>query len=187
MMDGLQQRKLGVRDIGYWRFGLLVILLISVIAFIKYRQWTLEHQPTLAQEKLQQVISAKQKNLNEAGRTGSYFNGRAWQEMGDSKTLWVIGFNEGILNGVSRSAKPKSDDELNNLCEHLMIPKNYPYAVVVSEINKLYENKSNLSIPIAWAFNWTIAKIGGVSSDELQRHLVNLRRMADENFSEVGK
>jgi hypothetical protein len=177
---GLPQRKLGVKDIGYWRFGLLVVLLIGVLVFFKYRQWTSEQETKQQAMSIKQEISTKQEILNKTGKTGFHFNGRAWKEMGDSKVLWVIGFNEGIFDGVSRIAKPKSEAELNKLCEGMMAPRNVNFAVVASEIDKLYEDDSNLPIPIAWAFDWTITKTGGATPNELQRQLANLRRAANE-------
>jgi hypothetical protein len=183
--NDLPQRKLGVRDIGYWRVGLCVALVIGLWAFVTYRQRTQEQQEAAAK----QEIATKQEIVKTVGMTSSQFNGRAWKEFGnDAKVSWVVGFDEGIFDGVSRSARPKSEDELNRLCGPLMIPKGFPYATLASEIDKLYENAANLPIPIPWAFDWTIAKIkNAASDDELQRHLATLRQRANELVLEDGK
>lgn len=51
---------------------------------------------------------------------------------------------------------------------------------VASEIDKFYEEASNVLIPIFAAREWVIAKMKGVTPDWLQEELARLRRVFNE-------
>jgi len=112
-------------------------------------------------------------------------NGRVWKAMGNYSVLWLRGYEEGISKGIYEATrlnvtKDKLEAELLKVQDKTSIPKNLTIRDVASEIDKFYEEDSNVLIPVSSVRDWVIKKMNGATPSELQASLVALRRKANE-------
>jgi hypothetical protein len=119
--------------------------------------------------------------------TGILVNGKGWKEMGGDRVIWLVGFEELISDRVPAFARLASDAELDELCGRMTIPKNFTSTDAVSEIDKFYQDPSNIPIAIIRARTWVILKMKGATPVELQEKLVEFRRYTKEEQNAPSK
>ena len=115
-------------------------------------------------------------------------NGRVWKAMGNYSVLWLRGYEEGIAKGIyeatrSNVTKDKLEAELLKARDKTSIPQNLTIRDVASEIDKFYEDGSNVLIPVSSVRDWVITKMNGATPSELQASLEALRQTAKQKPS----
>jgi hypothetical protein len=107
--------------------------------------------------------------------TGSSMNGRGWKTLGNCKVVFLMGFEDGMFGGLIIGRPDATYPEINKL--YAENTSKLTHAEIISEIDKFYEEASNVLIPVHAAHGWVIQKIKGATPDDLQKQLVRLRQV----------
>lgn len=114
--------------------------------------------------------------LDDFDQTGGWANGRMWEKM--DLQLQIM-FLYGIESGISLLL-----DDLDNLNDkkYSTIKKKYfmggfNFSEIANQVNLIYSDRANIRIPIPHIYVYTIKKLRGASTKELEDELVLLRKL----------
>ncbi len=124
--------------------------------------------PILAQDSLAKQI-----------RTSGLLNGRAWEKVQyDDKTLFLAGLVDGITMFFDEYFIIAKNEK-----EEIKITKVFMENVhqaqlndIIQPIDAFYADRTNIRIPIAYAYKYVLMKIKGASPKELDEYASKLRR-----------
>jgi hypothetical protein len=100
--------------------------------------------------------------------TNGEFNGLYWQEITeDQKLMFVTGF----LAGVRDRTVPGGDFTCKPVIMFWdLLPKGTTYGRIISEVDSFYSTAPNVPFPLDTALVYSLAKLNGVSAEELQKY-----------------
>jgi hypothetical protein len=138
---------------------IVVVMVLGLVAFI---------QPAGAQpQSAQSVVS------DPTMGTEGFINGRAWEKIDlQAQITYLAGVQEGAMFLVNRepSAHPEEFTwVLNNLWAGLT-------AEIAPQITAFYKDRSNIRVPVVYAFTYVAKKVKGASRKELDDYSAMLRR-----------
>jgi hypothetical protein len=136
-------------------------------------------------------LSAQESILN------ADFNGRLWGELSDySKGAVVTSIDQGMSltaeklafsHNLTKNQKHIIIDEI----EPIMMGSGFTYGELTQMIDEFYRDRSNIIIPIAVAYVYSVKKAKGEAPDSLENYLAKLRRVwnkkAEENKMKNGR
>jgi len=96
-------------------------------------------------------------------------NGRGWNKLETeiARVAYVVGYAEGLKNGLGAGSQEVYD---------LLYPEILSNAGIVHEIDRFYEDRTNILIPVSSIFRWLAMKTRGTSMTELDDYVSELRR-----------
>ena len=106
--------------------------------------------------------------------TGDRINGRGWNKMGVSKVYFLMGYEEGLYTGILSAFASFSSSEANFESAY---PQKLARTEIVSEIDKVYKEASNVRIPVYDVIRWVAMKSRGESLSSLEENLARLRKL----------
>ena len=90
-------------------------------------------------------------------------------------------YTEGIKEGMQIATSYLSGDERRRILGEVQA-KGFSPRDYVKELDELYQDRENLSIPITTAYMWVNLKLKGeLSKQELQRKLMELRKQVPKS------
>ena len=109
------------------------------------------------------------------GVTDGFNNGYVWERgSAQEKKMYISGIGDGImLQSVSVAA------ESGKLNPPSLYPKGVIVTDVVGEMDALYQDRSNIRIPIIFSYMYVVRKMKGATQPELDDAIVKLRRQAN--------
>lgn len=107
-------------------------------------------------------------------------NGRAWQKLTPQmRIMMVSGIEQGLVLAAREaySAGPTATNgtQLNRMLDDLLIG-GFKLSDLVSQIDVFYQDSSNLRIPVADAYKFSMKKMHGAKSWELEDFTASLRQ-----------
>ena len=106
-------------------------------------------------------------------------NGRYWKHLNpQSKITLLYGYEEGVtllVREISLKAKPDVATKTQEVAASLMI-SGFRFSDLVKQVDELYADTANVRIPVIDAYVYSLLKIRGAAKQELEDHVVALRR-----------
>ena len=124
-------------------------------------------------------VTFSQKDEDESSTHG-WANGRYWVGLSlDAKIQHLYGIEAGInLFAEELKSKTKTESEWNRVEElrkKLMIG-GFRFSDVAQQVDKFFEDRSNIRIPVDYAYLYSVRKMSGESPSQLEYYLASLRK-----------
>ena len=117
--------------------------------------------------------------LGQSSETFNTFTGRAWTK--SMSLQQKLMYTEGIKEGMQIATSYLNGEDRRRILEEVQA-KGFSPRDYVKELDELYQDRENLSIPITTAYMWVNLKLKGeVSKQELQRKLMELRKQVPKS------
>jgi len=112
--------------------------------------------------------------------TKGWANGHYWEVIDkDAKIQHLYGVEAGLnLFAKELSGRVKTDSDWNrieNLRKELTVT-GFRFGDVAQQLDKFFEDRSNIRIPVAYAYLYSVKKMSGETPETLERYLASLRR-----------
>jgi hypothetical protein len=107
------------------------------------------------------------------------YNGRVWNDLDlQSKTMYILGIEDGatlLVAEMSVDVLDKNTTRPTLIALKRLNSAGFQVSDIVSEIDTLYEQPSNIRIPVVEAYRHVLKKFRGASPDELAKNEAKLR------------
>jgi hypothetical protein len=119
---------------------------------------------------------------NDELETQGWSNGKAWELLDtQSKITYLVGIENGLslYSEEITSLMKLSDNPQIDLVQKLdrkFFVTGFRFTDLVQQVNRFYDDRSNIRIPIAFAYYYVIKKMLGSTQDELNNYASELRR-----------
>ncbi len=113
--------------------------------------------------------------LDDFDKTLGFPNGRMWEKMDlQSRIMFLYGIENGISLAVV-DLVGEDEKKLSALKEKYTI-KGFNFSDLENQVNIIYSDRANIRIPIIDIYVYSIKKLRGASSKELEDRLTLLRK-----------
>lgn len=111
-------------------------------------------------------------------------NGKTWRQLDtQAKITQLIGYEEGTsllqLELLENKVSENVLSSVNFASDHLMI-SGFRFSDLVEQIDTFYSDSANLRIPVIEAYRYILARLKGVSPEELGRRAAKLRKQYNQ-------
>lgn len=114
-------------------------------------------------------VTGQSRELEESELTAGRANGRAWEGMpAQVKIMYLYGVESGLALAADVSGDAKTYDQLT--------VTGFKFGDLATEIDAFYGDRSNLRIPVTFAYVYVTKKIRGDSPQTLGLYVAELRR-----------
>jgi hypothetical protein len=106
-------------------------------------------------------------------------NGRLWQNLDEQKRiLFLWGIDAGLQLCCDQTRAPHQGKwKYDPQCKELIARPALMYSDWAQEITAFYKEKSNIRIPIQFAYMYAVSKAQGVKPEDLSTYASELRRL----------
>lgn len=125
-------------------------------------------------------LHAQNANAFDRFKSGGYLNGLAWIAMSsEEKATFLLGFDEGVRAAAGRAVYHKwlEGDQQDKLVAELLV-RERPGVDPTVEIDRIYNDHSNLRLPIMGVYQAAKLRIDGNGEDRVQMFLREMRKIA---------
>lgn len=124
-----------------------------------------------------ELFPQSERSTEEDEGTGSWLNGRVWEGLDlQAQVMYLTGVEAG-LNLLLLEYQTLSSDvnELGNLYAELTV-KGFKFSELAEEVSAFYGERTNIRIPIVYAYVYVIKKAHGADPAELGKYASDLRK-----------
>lgn len=111
--------------------------------------------------------------------TQGWSNGKAWEIFDhQSKINFLVGIESGINligNELAIIGALEEENKTYALIKSFTI-KGFRFSDIVQQIDSFYQDRSNIRIPIAYAYAFIVRKMSGDNPEDMDTYVSNLRR-----------
>jgi hypothetical protein len=125
-------------------------------------------------------LHAQNANAFDRFKSGGYLNGLAWIAMSsEEKATFLLGFDEGVRAGAGRAVYHKwlEGEQQDKLVAELLV-RERPGVDPTVGIDRIYNDHSNLRLPIVVVYQAAKLNIDGTAEDRVQMFLREMRKVA---------
>lgn len=125
------------------------------------------------------AVLAQQSHDENDERTAGWHNGRAWEMMNSQEKIYFLtAIENGIILLQTELLRVTSDrdaiDSINQTTDAFTI-SGFRFSDFTQEVDEIYKERTNIRIPIAYAYVVVIKKANGMEPSDLNDYISRLR------------
>ncbi len=116
---------------------------------------------------------------SDAARSFGLYNGLAWEKMGDSKTTYLLGLEDGMRHVILMAST--NDDEAIKQSNEVIVTR-FTCDEIIKVLDNFYSDVRNVNVPIASAYIFVGKKLkGDLTPEEEADWLTRMRKVDSSN------
>ncbi|SRR5260370_12338683 len=103
-------------------------------------------------------------------------NGRTWRHLdGQSKIMFLNGIQDGVALSLKQVFGQGRPEDAQRALDALTVP-GFHFSDIVKQVDLFYSDSANVRIPILEAYKYSLLKMKGTKSSDLEQVVVGLRQ-----------